>query len=484
MVRTKKPQQVIPLSEVEAVKPTKENNTPSLETMQYESSQKQNAPVKTETHMEQKGNQTTMIDLVQPSTLSTSQHGVSQQDMEFKMTKIQCMFVDVDIKDIQAMLEDCYYNEDEVILRMITQHDYLIRIQQARCLSKDNNDNHDTDKGNTPIMETSTTESITSHSSQPSMTGATLQNKLSDEQSDSIYVPPLPENHHQPPFTTTLPATTTTTTIPSTAKQDSHSYYRPLQPLLPSSPSFISPILKSPTRSNKGKKYKKRQPPPLQPSSPVTDDNTTGPSTPIPSSSPIKKPRVRSVGRLALDDALQQVKENPGVYEGWSEARLRAYRMIDTNPNSYYYRFNAPGEEQHKGAWTKEEKQLFLDRLKQVGANAQWGVFAMAVPGRVGYQCSNFYRLLIETGEIYDKNYVLDEKGKAHYLFDKKTASGDIEKTFRTHCRHGSKQESSKRKQQQQKKKSDDDSSDGEYTDKPYKSKKKGTRRSKRHFGI
>jgi hypothetical protein len=61
----------------------------------------------------------------------------------------------------------------------------------------------------------------------------------------------------------------------------------------------------------------------------------------------------------------------------------------------------------------------------------------MKVPGRVGYQCSNFYRLLVETNEIQDPNYVLDEKGKAHYLFDKKTADGNTEKTFRTHSKHG-----------------------------------------------
>lgn len=44
---------------------------------------------------------------------------------------------------------------------------------------------------------------------------------------------------------------------------------------------------------------------------------------------------------------------------------------------------------------------------------------------------------MVETGEINDPNYVLDEKGKAHYLFDKKNASGKIEKTFRTHSKHG-----------------------------------------------
>lgn len=110
--------------------------------------------------------------------------------------------------------------------------------------------------------------------------------------------------------------------------------------------------------------------------------------------------------------------------------------MIDQNPNSYYYRFNAPGEEQRKGPWTPEERALFFKRLQEVGANGQWGIFSTAIPGRVGYQCSNFYRLLIETRQIHDPNYVLDEKGKAHFLFDKKSSDGRVEKTFRTHSPH------------------------------------------------
>ncbi|KAI8098333.1 uncharacterized protein B0P05DRAFT_7135 [Gilbertella persicaria] len=153
------------------------------------------------------------------------------------------------------------------------------------------------------------------------------------------------------------------------------------------------------------------------------------------------KKQYRMGGRLGLDEALKQVQENQidpeKAFEGWSSARIRAYQMIDENPNSYYYRFNAPGEEQRKGQWAPHERELFFKRLEEVGANGQWGIFAMKIPGRVGYQCSNFYRLLIETNEVQDPNYVLDEKGKAHYLFDKKGADGSTEKTFRTHSKHG-----------------------------------------------
>jgi hypothetical protein len=132
----------------------------------------------------------------------------------------------------------------------------------------------------------------------------------------------------------------------------------------------------------------------------------------------------RYAGRLRLDDALRQLQNSTGnlekAMEHWSVARIRAYRLIDVNPNAYYYRFNAPGECQRNGPWTKEERVLFFERLRDVGANGQWGVFSMTIPGRVGYQCSNFYRHLVARGEINDSNYYIDEKGKTHYLFSTK----------------------------------------------------------------
>lgn len=78
--------------------------------------------------------------------------------------------------------------------------------------------------------------------------------------------------------------------------------------------------------------------------------------------------------------------------------------------------------------------KLFYKRMAEVGVNGQWGVFAMAIPGRVGYQCSNFYRQLIESGEIKDDNYVIDEKGKAHFIrkSKKKTANGEVVETSTT----------------------------------------------------
>ncbi len=40
----------------------------------------------------------------------------------------------------------------------------------------------------------------------------------------------------------------------------------------------------------------------------------------------------------------------------------------------------------------QEERALFFQRVEEIGVNGQWGIFSMVIPGRVGYQCSNFYR--------------------------------------------------------------------------------------------
>ncbi|ORX83354.1 hypothetical protein BCR32DRAFT_267018 [Anaeromyces robustus] len=147
------------------------------------------------------------------------------------------------------------------------------------------------------------------------------------------------------------------------------------------------------------------------------------------------KTRCYTYSRLRLDDALNQLKSDDPLkaFEGWSEARIKAYKMIDANPNTYYYRFNAPGEKQRNGAWTPEERKLFFKRLDEVGADGQWGIFSMTIPGRVGYQCSNFYRHLLKSKQIVDPNYIISNDGKMHYLFGKK--DGQVG-TIRRHNRH------------------------------------------------
>ncbi|KAL6049119.1 Histone-lysine N-methyltransferase, variant 2 [Balamuthia mandrillaris] len=102
---------------------------------------------------------------------------------------------------------------------------------------------------------------------------------------------------------------------------------------------------------------------------------------------------------------------------GWSDARKRAYVLLDSNPNAYYYRFNAPGEMPRYGPWSEEEKKLFLSKLAESeGEVKQWGLFSRSIPGRVGYQCSNYYRLLVQRGELQSSSYVKDDEGQIHYV--------------------------------------------------------------------
>merc|ERR1712083_207267 len=60
------------------------------------------------------------------------------------------------------------------------------------------------------------------------------------------------------------------------------------------------------------------------------------------------------------------------------------------------------------------------ERLLELGTNNKWGVFSMKVPGRVGYQCSNYYRDLVKKNIINDPNYHWDGK-KLHFKRGVKT---------------------------------------------------------------
>lgn len=108
---------------------------------------------------------------------------------------------------------------------------------------------------------------------------------------------------------------------------------------------------------------------------------------------------------------------DPTSWSHWSEAKRKSYVQGMKNPNAYFYRNVAPGEEYKTGPFTLEEKKIFLKRVedfrdKETGTiNGEWGLFSRALPGRVGYQCSNFYRKLVEQGEITDPNYVRGPDG-------------------------------------------------------------------------
>jgi hypothetical protein len=138
-----------------------------------------------------------------------------------------------------------------------------------------------------------------------------------------------------------------------------------------------------------------------------------------------KEVKMKSPNKKRKVDEMEEENDEEKKVEsqsGWSQARKNAFTQLNSNPNAYYYRLNAPGEEQKNGKWTPEEKRLFMQRVKMfsVGTTPKWGIFSITIPGRVGYQCSNFYRKLVKNGEIVDPNYKIDDAGKIHYYFKKK----------------------------------------------------------------
>ena len=111
------------------------------------------------------------------------------------------------------------------------------------------------------------------------------------------------------------------------------------------------------------------------------------------------------------------------LFAGWSEARIKGWKNRIKKPNAYYYRFNAPGERQENGGWTPKEHEQFMDTLAKLPdgkANYEWGTFSISIPGRVGYQCSNYYRSLVKNGVVQDENYMLDDKGELRFNFKNK----------------------------------------------------------------
>eukprot|EP00487_Bulimina_marginata_P000719 TRINITY_DN11437_c0_g1_i1.p1 TRINITY_DN11437_c0_g1~~TRINITY_DN11437_c0_g1_i1.p1 ORF type:complete len:101 (-),score=4.74 TRINITY_DN11437_c0_g1_i1:87-389(-) len=96
--------------------------------------------------------------------------------------------------------------------------------------------------------------------------------------------------------------------------------------------------------------------------------------------------------------------------EGWSEARKKAWNNRKSSPNAYFYRFNVPGQPQKNGKWTKDEHALFMKRVIGFGVNDQWGIFSKSIPGRVGYQCSNYWRGLVKDGDVTDPTIIMMEK--------------------------------------------------------------------------
>jgi hypothetical protein len=88
---------------------------------------------------------------------------------------------------------------------------------------------------------------------------------------------------------------------------------------------------------------------------------------------------------------------------------------LEKNPNAYFYRHVEKGEEQWLGDWKPEETELFMSLCREYGCGNKWGIFSSHMKHRVGYQCANYYRLILAKGLIHDPSYKYNEYGEAVY---------------------------------------------------------------------
>lgn len=79
----------------------------------------------------------------------------------------------------------------------------------------------------------------------------------------------------------------------------------------------------------------------------------------------------------------------------------------------YVFSFNIildPTEGQQNGPWSTKSTQEFMVRLEEwkargIRIGTSWGIFSMKVSNKAGYQCSSYYRKLLETKKMTDPAY-------------------------------------------------------------------------------
>jgi len=73
-----------------------------------------------------------------------------------------------------------------------------------------------------------------------------------------------------------------------------------------------------------------------------------------------------------------------------------------------------------------------MKRVLEWGVNEQWGLFSKAIPGRVGYVCSNQWTKMIKNGAVKDLNRYKNAEGK--WKFHRKPKNSQISDEFRKYA--------------------------------------------------
>ena len=121
---------------------------------------------------------------------------------------------------------------------------------------------------------------------------------------------------------------------------------------------------------------------------------------------PKKTAKKKGTSRGNMNDCLE-TDQAKLMEMGWSTARVKAL-CKKRKPKCVLLPLQRPGRK--AGYWRVDRKgtQSLLVVIKD-GVDYRWGILSIKVPGRVGYQCSNYYRLLIEKGVLSDPNYTMIE---------------------------------------------------------------------------
>ena len=111
---------------------------------------------------------------------------------------------------------------------------------------------------------------------------------------------------------------------------------------------------------------------------------------------------INATDDLATEDNAVPFNISPDEWNSWSDIKKKQYTSVAKSQNSFHYRSVSPGEKLVTGPFSKSEHILFMRRLAEFNGNVagRWGLFSIAIPGRVGYQCSNYHRKLKADGIV------------------------------------------------------------------------------------
>jgi hypothetical protein len=147
------------------------------------------------------------------------------------------------------------------------------------------------------------------------------------------------------------------------------------------------------------------------------------------SNAPSKRgPAAPRVKKTKDSCGIPQVLEDPPDFDGWAEARKKAWKLGATNPNAFFYHHVMPGHAINNGKWTDEEKRQFLDTIEKFQpSKIGWGVFSTHIRGRVGSQCKSFFQTLLKDSALpVETRELLNRQKREHRPYQRSIKNNNV----------------------------------------------------------